>query len=290
MIAGTSVVGLGLALPFAWPSLPALYGSAVLIGIGFVFFNVSNQTLGGALGTAAERTHNFATLGLGYAAGHFVGPVIAGYAIDHLGHRWGYLIFAALTLVPLVLLGLDKRLDVARAKAASEARNALELLRLPLLRRAILVSALITTGWDLYGFYVPIYGHSIGLPASTIGNILGVFALATFVVRAVVARFTRRFGIEPVLAAAAFAAALLFIPFALVTYVPVLFTLSFLIGLALGCSQPLTLNLAYNHAPPGRSRRSDRSAPHDQQHYAHRRARRCPARSPPRSAWRRSSG
>lgn len=253
MIAGASVVGVGLALPFVWPSLPALFVSAVLIGIGFVFFNVSNQTLGGGLGSSADRTHNFATLGLGYASGHFFGPVIAGYAIDHFGHRWGYLIFAVLTVLPIAMLVFDKRLEAVHSKPVSEKRNALELLRLPLLRRAILVSALITTGWDLYGFYVPIYGHSIGLSASTIGNILGVFALATFVVRTVVARFTNRFGIERVLAAAAFAAALLFIPFALVTYIPVLFALSFLIGLALGCSQPLTLNLAYNHAPAGRS-------------------------------------
>ena len=253
MIAGTAVVGLGLALPAVWPALPALYLSAVLIGIGFVFFNVSNQTLGGALGTAEERTHNFATLGLGYAAGHFLGPVIAGYAIDYLGYRSGYSIFVVITLLPIMMLALDRRYEVARTQITAGGGNPLDLLRLPLLRRAILVSALVTTGWDLYGFYVPIYGHSIGLSASTIGNILGVFALATFVVRAVIARFTARFGIEQVLATAAFAAAVLFIPFALVSYVPALFTLSFLIGLALGCSQPLTLNLAYNHSPPGRS-------------------------------------
>jgi hypothetical protein len=45
----------------------------------------------------------------------------------------------------------------------------------------------------------------------------------------------------------------LFLPFPMVTYVPALFLLAFGIGLALGCSQPLTLNLAYNHSPPGRA-------------------------------------
>ena len=115
------------------------------------------------------------------------------------------------------------------------------------------MSGLVTTGWDLYGFYVPIYGHSIGLSASTIGNILGVFAAATFVVRALVARLTARFGIEPVLRWAAWTGAVFFLPFALTTHVPLLFALSFGIGLALGCSQPLTLNLAYNYSPPGRA-------------------------------------
>ena len=71
--------------------------------------------------------------------------------------------------------------------------------------------------------------------------------------RALLPKLTRRYGIEPVLAAATFCAAALFLPFPLVTYVPALFALAFGIGLALGCSQPLTLNLAYNHSPPGHS-------------------------------------
>ena len=254
MLAGTLIMGAGLALPFFIPALPTLYVSCILIGTGFVFFNVSNQTLGGALGTPAERTHNFATLGLGYAAGHLVGPVVAGYAIDYLGHTAGYAIFSVLILIPAALFAFDKRFQIRHVSVArAHGSNTLELLRLPRLRRAVIVSGLITTGRDLYGFYVPIYGHSIGLSASTIGNILGVFAIATFLVRAVLARVTRRFGIEAVLRVAALCGAVLFVPFALIEYVPALFALSFGIGLALGCSQPLTLNLAYNHSPEGRA-------------------------------------
>jgi MFS family permease len=253
MLLGTLVVSAGLLLPWLWPRLPTLYASCILIGVGFVFFNVSNQTLGGALGTPAERTHNFATLGLGYAAGHLAGPVTAGYAIEYLGHTWAYLILASVALLPAAILFFDRRLDIRPAHASHARGKTLALLKLPGLRRAVIVSGLITTGWDLYGFYVPIYGHSIDLSASTIGNILGVFAVATFVVRVVLARLTRRFGIERVLRGAAFAAAVLFVPFALTTYVPALFALSFGIGLALGCSQPLTLNLAYNASPEGRS-------------------------------------
>jgi predicted MFS family arabinose efflux permease len=155
--------------------------------------------------------------------------------------------------VPAAIFAFSQRFDIRTPQGTRAAGNTLALLKLPLLRRAVIVSGLITTGWDLYGFYVPIYGHSIGLSASTIGNILGVFAVATFVVRALVARLTRRFGIEMVLRTAAFAAAALFIPFAMIEYVPVLFLLSFSIGLALGCSQPLTLNLAYNYSPEGRA-------------------------------------
>lgn len=253
MLFGIALLASGLVLPALWTSLAMLFASAVLVGTGFVFFNVSNQTLAGALGTPQERTRNFATLGLGYAGGHLVGPVIAGYAIDFLGYEYGYAMLGALTLAPLVVIALARRLDASKAAQATQRKNTFELLKSPLLRRAVIVSGLITTGWDLFGFYVPIYGHSIGLSASTIGNILGAFAVATFVVRVMLPRLTRRYGIEPVLSAATFFAAALFLPFAFVEYVPALFLLAFGIGLALGCSQPLTLNLAYNHSPPGRS-------------------------------------
>lgn len=253
MLAGTVVLGLGLLLPVMWQTLPALFGSAILVGIGFVFFNVSNQNLAGGLGTPEERTRNFSTIGLGYAMGHLVGPVTAGYAIEYLGFRSGYLIFAFIAFAAAAWLAVHRQLDVRSAPGTSARRNTRELLQQPRLLRAIVVSGLVVTGWDLYSFYVPIYGHSIGLSASTIGNIIGAFAIATFIVRAILPRLTRVFGIERVLAVSAIVAALLFVPFPLVEYVPALFVLSFGIGLALGCGQPLTLNLAYNHSPAGRT-------------------------------------
>ena len=253
MMGGIALLAVGLGVPALWPTLPMLFLSAILIGTGFVFFNVSNQTLAGALGTPEERTRNFSTLSLGYASGHLAGPVATGYTIEYFGHSAAYFLLLAFVLVPFVMIALDHRLDVSAAKHTGPRRTPLELLKLPLLRRSIIVSGLITTGWDLFGFYVPIYGHSIDLSASTIGNILGAFAVATVIVRALLPKLTRRYGIEPVLAAATFCSAVLFLPFPLVTYVPALFALAFGIGLALGCSQPLTLNLAYNHSPPGHS-------------------------------------
>ncbi len=50
-----------------------------------------------------------------------------------------------------------------------------------------------------------------------------------------------------------FSSAFLFLPFPFIEFVPALLALSFGIGFALGCCQPLTLNLAYNRSPPGRS-------------------------------------
>ncbi|UCF74892.1 MAG: MFS transporter [Betaproteobacteria bacterium] len=253
MLAGMGVLGAGLLVPFLIPTLPALYVSAALVGVGFVFFNVSNQNLAGGLGPPEQRARNFSTQALGYAGGHLVGPVTAGYAIEYVGFTRGYLIFALLMLLPIIVLAFNKALHLPPQPVTAERKSTLELWRAPALRRAVIIGGLMTTGWDLYTFYVPIYGHSIGLSASTIGNILGMFAAATFVVRVALPVFTRRFGVEPVLTWAMFIAAALFLPFPLLDIVPVLFILSFGIGLTLGCGQPLTLTLAYNNSPPGRS-------------------------------------
>ncbi|MEK6594217.1 MAG: MFS transporter [Pseudomonadota bacterium] len=254
MMGGAAAIGTGLLLPWIWPTLGALYASAALIGMGFVFFNVAVQNLAGGYGPSSERTRNFSMLALGYSGGHLVGPPIAGLAIDYYGHGAAYLCFAALTAVSMIMLACYRDLESARHAAAEAARHkVLDLLRLPALRRAVIVGGLVATGQDLYSFYVPIYGNSIGLSASTIGAVLAMAAAATFVVRFLLPWLTRRYGIEGVLSAAMFAATALFLPFPFVTSVPALCALSFCIGLALGCGQPLTLNIAYNRSPPGRS-------------------------------------
>lgn len=253
MLGGAITFAAGLAIPAVWPTLPALFVSAPLIGIGFVFFNVAVQSLAGTLGTASERTRNFSTLSLGYSSGHMVGPVVAGLMIDRYGFGSAYIAFAVLALMPITALALSRKLGASGTRSEALATSAFDLLRVAPLRRMIIVSGLVTTGWDLYTFYVPIYGHSIGLSASTIGTILGAFAAASFIVRIALPSLTRRYSVETVLAAAMGIAALLFLPFAYIEFVPALIALSFGIGLTLGVSQPLTLNLTYNRSPAGRS-------------------------------------
>lgn len=253
MLGGAIAFGCGLIIPAVSPTLPALFISAPLIGIGFVFFNVAAQNLAGTLGSADERTKNFSTMSLGYSSGHMIGPVLAGIMIDRHGFGAAYIAFAVMTLAPILALAVSRQLGAHGARSEPTSSSAFDLMRLPSLRRMIIVSGLVTTGWDLYTFYVPIYGHSIGLSASTIGTILGAFAAASFIVRVALPVLTKRFSVETVLAAAMCLAALLFLPFTFITFVPALLALSFGIGLTLGVSQPLTLNLTYNRSPEGRS-------------------------------------
>lgn len=254
MLWGSAAIGVGLLTPFLFPhSLAALFVMANLIGLGFVFFNVAAQTLAGRYGPREERARNFATLSLGYSASNLVGPVSAGYAIQWYGHAGASMLMALAMLFPLAALLLARRLAHPGTEAGrAGGGSSLDLLANAPLRKVIVASALIVTGWDLFTFYVPIYGHGIGLSPPEIGIILGAFAIGGLVMRALLPLLTKRFRIRPVLVAAMVCGAALYVAFPFVADYHALIALSFLIGCALGCGQPLTLTLAFNRSPPGR--------------------------------------
>lgn len=252
MLVGALSMGSAMLTGYLWHTLTALYVTALLVGIGFVFFVVSTQNLAGAL--AGNRTRNYAILAIGYSIANLVGPLVAGFSIDYAGHVTAFIIFAALTLFPITVLasyGGLTRVDITKAPPA--ARRASDLFGIAPLRRLILISGLQMAAWELYIFYVPVYGHSIGLTASTIGVILGVFAAATFLIRFALPALTERWGIERVLSAAMLFAGALMLLFPLTTRPLALMLMSFAIGLGLGCGQPLSMTLSFERAPPGRS-------------------------------------
>jgi MFS family permease len=254
MVFGAAFVCAGLLVPFIWPTLPALYILAGLLGTGFVFYNVSAQNITGAMGPREERAKNFSTLSLGYSISSLVGPLAAGYAIDYLSPRIAFLIFAGMALVPMTVLWFYHALTTYVApKPTGEREGMRQLLRTPGLRRTLILGALVVTGWDLFLFYMPIYGHEIGMTGASIGKVLAVFAVGTFVVRFCMPYLVKRYSARYTLAASVCLGALTFIFFPFIKDPWVLAGLSFVIGIALGCGQPLTLMLAYNRSPVGRT-------------------------------------
>jgi predicted MFS family arabinose efflux permease len=237
---------------FLWQTLPALFVIAMLVGGGFVFFIVSVQNLVGVL--PGNRSRNYSILTVGYSLSNLIGPLVAGFAIEYGGHAPAFLVFAFFTLIPITVLIMKPEVaQVAAPKSDAARRNALELLRMPPLRRQIVITGLLMAAWELYLFYVPIYGHTIGLSPSTIGVILAIFAVATFLVRFAMSAITRRLRVEHVLAGSMLAAACVCAIFPLLSATPALFAASFVLGLGLGCGQPLSMTLSFDRSPPGRS-------------------------------------
>jgi MFS family permease len=254
MLVGSMVIAVGATLPLAFPGMPSLFAGATLLGVGFMAFQIAAQNATGEIGGGPTRTRNFTMLALGFSVSGFIGPLIAGFAIDHFGFRAAFAIFAVIPLIPLAIIG-NRRFVLPSPHAnvgAAHHGGVLALLRHRTLRRVFVINAMLSAGWDLHTVFVPIYGAKIGLTASEIGSVLSSFAAATFVVRFSMRAIARRMTEQQVLSGALFLAGAVYLVFPFSTSVVGLMSLSFVLGLGLGSSQPMVLSLLHTHAPPGR--------------------------------------
>jgi MFS family permease len=254
MRVGSAAIALGVGVPFAFPGLPALMVSASLVGVGFMAFQIAAQNATGELGSPAQRARNFGLLAVGYSVSGFIGPLIAGFAIDHLGFRASFGTFALIPLVPLAVLASQRFVPPGRRLSVGAVHHGgvVALLRHRTLRRVFAMNAMLSMGWELHAIFIPIYGAQIGFSASEIGLVLSSFAAATFVVRFSMPALSRALTEHQILTGALLIGGLVYLVYPLSKSFAVLLALSFTLGLGLGGGQPIVMSLLHAHAPPGR--------------------------------------
>jgi MFS family permease len=244
---------LGTALPFAAPYLVTLYFSCTVVGTAFMVIHIAMNSVFGAHGTPEERAVNFSWLALGFSISNTIGPLVAGGAIDLFGHAPAMLLLAVFPVVGAALVRARKR-PLPRPQPVAQVRRSgvLELLHIPQMRNTFIVSVLLAMGWDLYTFLTPLYGARLGLAATTIGVIMSTFAIATFAVRLIMPLVVKRLRQWVVMSSALALSGAAYLLFPLVSSVPLLMALSFVLGIGLGCAQPIIMSLLYEASPPGR--------------------------------------
>ena len=253
LLGALAALALGASLPFLVPSIPTLYICASLMGLAFMLVHIGMNSIFGALGGPEQRAYNFAWLALGFSISGSTGPLIAGYAIDHLGHARAFLLLAAFPAIALVLLMARKRrLPRPQRVPGGKRKRLLDLLRVTALRHTFIASGLLAMGWDLYSFLMPLYGARLELAASTIGLIMASFAIATFVVRLAMPVLVRRVRHWVIIAGAMGVAGASYLAFPLAASAVPLAALSFVLGLGLGSAQPVIMALLYDASPAGR--------------------------------------
>lgn len=246
---------LGIALPGLWPRMMALYLASALIGTSFMLFHVAVQSAVGQMGDAEQGPVNFSWLSLGFSVSAFLGPLLTGFTIDFAGYRQSFLLLAILPIAPLVVIGLRKiKLPGPHLHEDDvSARRALDLLREPRLQPIFIVTGLLSMGWDLFTFIMPIYGSRLGLSASTIGMVMAAFSIATFLVRLAMPWLVQRLSEWQLITAAMWIGGSAYALFPLVSAAPGLAAISFLLGLGLGSTQPSVMALIHNTTPRGRT-------------------------------------
>ena len=255
VILGSALMTAALLLPPLFPGLGALCVAAFLLGLAHQVFSIPLEAIVGGIDGAKNRARNYALITMGWSAANFLGPLIAGFSIDHIGQLQVYLVLAAFTVAPIPMLLMKPALlpKVAAMHAEGGTRGSvLDLWRMPSVRITIIASGVVGSAQDLFQFYLPIYGYSIGLSASAIGTILGVLSVAAFVIRGVLPFLVRKLGEATILICSIFIAAVAFtlLPFFVSPYA--LAAITFLLGLGVGCAQPMTMSLLYVLTPAGR--------------------------------------
>jgi predicted MFS family arabinose efflux permease len=254
LLIGACLVLGALLLAAALPRIEVLFIVSAVAGSGFMLVHICVNQVAGLLGKPEQRSRNFSLLALAFSTSGFLGPTISGFAIDLIGHRLTFLLLGGSTAVGIALMLLRPiRLPAHPASAAGHERKRVgDLFRIRGLRRAFVASAVLSMAWDLFTFVTPIHGTRLGLSASMIGLILGAFGAAIFLVRLVLPAIVHRLSEWPLLIGGMFATGVAMIIFPLIDSVSLLIAVAFMLGLAIGGTQPMIMSLLYNTAPPGR--------------------------------------
>jgi MFS family permease len=121
--------------------MTTLYISCTLVGTAFMFIHISMNSVFGAYGTPEERAVNFSWLALGFSISNSIGPLVAGLAIDQLGHAEAMLILAAFPVLGGALVWTRRRaLPRPEPVAHIKRSGVIDLLRIAQMRNTFIVS------------------------------------------------------------------------------------------------------------------------------------------------------
>ena len=261
VIAATTVT----ALAALFPVFPVLCLAALASGGATGAASIALQRhVGRAARDAAELKQMFSWLSIGPATSNFLGPLMAGLLIDHAsvwlggqagdvsGYRSAFLLLALLPLLTWWWVRRTPDLPAAESRPAPGRRRAWDLLREPMMRRLLLVNWFLSSCWDVHTFVLPVLGHERGYSASTIGMLLGSFAVAATLVRLAMPWLAAHLREWVVISGAMLATSLIFAVYPFMPNALGMGACSVLLGLVLGSVQPMIMSTLHQITPSDR--------------------------------------
>lgn len=243
----------GLILPYWVPSIASLFVASALIGLSAVLMLVLTQSLVGLLSKPDAVTRNYTNMSVFGALSVFGAPLVIGYSIDTFGPELAWLSLLPFPIAGLALIALfGRHLPRGREGGAHKGAGG-SLFSLPGLWWVIMLSGAAQLCSDLFPFYMPLYGHALGLSAAAIGVITASGAVSMFAARLVQNQLLARFGEERVLAWSFGVCALAFALVPAFSSVWALVLVSLLFGAGSSVGHPVTASLMYRASPPGRA-------------------------------------
>ena len=251
----------GAALAAAFPVFPVLCLSALLTGGATGSASLALQRhVGREAQNPTQLKRVFSWLATGPAISNFVGPFCAGLLIDHAGHTAGdlpgfraaFLLMALLPLAGWWWVRSTRELPAVPQPSGERPAKAWHMLREPTMRRLLAVNWFLSSCWDVHTFVVPVLGHERGFSASVIGSILGSFAVAAALVRVLLPLVAAHLREWLVVTCAMVLTAALFAVYPFMRSPLGMGACSVLLGLVLGCVQPMIMSTLHQITPAHR--------------------------------------
>jgi MFS family permease len=253
IMVGAVAGALGMLVSYIIPGLPALFVTSVMYGLLHALYGAPLQNLVGLQSQAQGRAKNYSNFTLVVSFSGFISPLLAGFTIDHAGPDIACLSMVLLLLLPIAMLVVWGGILPRGERTTKPAGGIGILLSESGLWRVLATSSLVVTASEVFQVFMPIYGYGIGLSASAIGIILGVYSLAAFVIRIFLSPLIKQLTVERLLAYSFLtgAAAFLLVPF--FKSIVILLLVSFFLGLGMGCGNPITIMMTFSNTAQGRS-------------------------------------
>jgi MFS family permease len=245
---------LAMLVPLAWLSFATLAFSSIVTGLAFMGTLVCTNKTVAALSSPENRAGRLGWLAAAASAGGAIGPVIAGFSIDHAGHQLTFGVIALIPLAALASVFVWGRGYPGGAPAASTAAHGAmrDLWRDRRLRRMLLLATVVPMALDTYLFFVPLIAAERGWSASVTGLILGFSVGAVVVARVLLPFANRLMGPWGLLAASYVAIGIGFFTLPLIEQPLTMLVVAAFVGVGTGIAPPVLTSLIYAASPPGR--------------------------------------
>lgn len=249
------MVGSGFSLWVVWlleESLYILLFVQLLFGLFQIITVVCSQSAIGAISTAETRTKNFSTYTLGVSLANLIGPAIVGMTIEIVSYHAAFFLLGIFSFVPAIAFIFIKVIHSQVAKTVKTIRfRTMDLIKMKELHSTLMTSGIILTGVGLFEFYFPIYTNSVGLSPSMIGFLVSLNGVAFIISRLFMRPLQKYFFPGQVIGGCLTITAIAFFVLPFTSTIISLAIVSFVIGLGLGCCQPLSIVMTYAVSPAG---------------------------------------
>ena len=254
-ILGFALLAAGGVLGALKPTMTMLGVASVLVGTGYMLAHVSINNAIGQACTPANRAQAFGAMAMAFSVSGLAGPMLAGFSIDQGSHGIAFAVLVLFPAVSALMLFMPRRIasPVNALMAPGERSGVMDLLRYKPLQPVFILTGLMSMGWDLFTFLMPLYGSRSGLSATAIGLIVGAFGAGIFAARAMIPWLMRVLDEWKLLGIALAMTAACYVALPFFTSPQALLPLSFVLGMVLGCGQPMGMSLLHATAPPSRT-------------------------------------